>query len=225
MKTSHGGREAMFQAKPHQNFNLGCEAMFQAKPHQNFNLGCEAMFQAKPHQNFNLGCEAMFQAKPHQNFNFLHQIVRLISSLIVLSLFSACSSSPKGAYALQTADYGQCRILKEGEKIRYKKRLVKYVCADDKHFLIGKPYQVKGNWYYESAQLNGKKVEKASYTKIKKTFHNSCQLQGTYGKGKEKIQKFYFKASAKRCKPFEWSGKGGFVPFSSRDECEAKCYY
>lgn len=169
--------------------------------------------------------EAMFKAKPHQNFNLGRQGVLLMSSVIVLSLFSACSSSPKGAYALQTADYGQCRMLKKGERIRYKKRLVKYVCADDKHLLIGKPYKVKGDWYYESAQFNGKKVEKASYTKIKKTFSNRCQLQGTYGTGKQKIQKFYFNTSTKRCKPFEWSGKGGLVPFSSRDECEAKCYY
>jgi len=157
--------------------------------------------------------------------HFGRKVTFLISIALIGSFFLGCSSSPKGAYALQTADYGQCRILKKGEKIRYQKRLVKYICADDKHLLVGKPYKVKGVWFYESAQFNGKKVEKASHTKIEKTFHNRCQLQGTYGTGEEKIQKFYFNTATKACKPFEWSGKGGLVPFSSRDECEAKCYY
>jgi len=148
----------------------------------------------------------------------------LLSSVIVLSFFLGCSASPKGAYALQTADYGQCRVLEKGEKIRYKKRLVKYVCADDKHLLIGKPYKVKDTWFYESARFNGKKIEKASYTKIERSFHNRCQLRGSYGTGDKKIRKFYFDTKIKECRPFMWSGKGGLVPFASQDGCEAKCY-
>jgi hypothetical protein len=149
----------------------------------------------------------------------------LLSVVLLLSFFSGCSFSPQGAYALKTADYGECRRLHKGEKIRYKKRLVKYVCSDDKHLLIGKPYKVKGDWYYESARFNGKKIERACYTKIEKSFQNRCQIQGQKGTGSEKIRKFYFDTKFKECRPFEWSGKGGLVPFESKDGCEAQCYY
>ncbi len=167
------------------------------------------------------GRKAMFQAKPH----FGRSATLLISITLVVSFFTGCTASPEGAYALKTADYGQCRVLHMGEKIRYKKRLVSYVCADDKHLLIGEPYKVKGDWYYKSARYNGKKVEKARYTKIEKSFHNRCQLKGSYGEGTQKIKKFYFDTGLKACRPYEWSGEGGMVPFSTRDECEAKCYY
>ena len=149
----------------------------------------------------------------------------LVSLVLLSSFFLGCSASPKGAYALRTADYGECRVLQKGEKIRYQKRLVKYVCSDDKHLLVGKPYKVKDDWYYESAQFAGKKIEKASYTKIEKVFHNNCQLRGAKGSGSEKIKKFYFDTRTKECRPFKWSGKGGLVPFESVDSCQAKCYY
>ena len=137
---------------------------------------------------------------------------------------SGCLSSPKNAFAVKTEDYGQCRTLQKGEKIRYKKRLVQYVCEDNR-VLIGKPYKVKGEWYFKTGTYDGKRVRKDSYTKVTKSFNNICKMEGVYGDGNEQIKKFYLDRKIKKCIPFMWSGKGGFVPFDSVDECEMKCYY
>jgi len=137
--------------------------------------------------------------------------------------FIGCTSSPKNAFSVKTEDYGQCRSLYKGEKIRYKRRLVQYVCEDN-HVLIGKPYRVDGHWFFKSGLYNGKKVKKDSFTKITKSFHNLCNMSGSYGDGTEDIRKFHFDTKLKRCLPYSWSGKGGFVPFSSVDDCEVACY-
>jgi len=141
-------------------------------------------------------------------------------------LFSGCFlTSPKGAFALETKEYGQCRPLKRGERIAYKKRLVKFVCEDTQHVLFGNPYELKGDWYYKSGTYKGKKVSNISHAKVVKAFRNRCELPGVYGVGKMKVQMFYFDVSLKSCRPFEWSGDGGSAPFDSRDACEAYCYY
>lgn len=139
-------------------------------------------------------------------------------------LFSGCSSSPIHAYAVKTADYGQCRSLKKGERIAYKKRPVAFIC-EDRHVLVGKPYKIEDAWYYKSGLYDGKKVKSASQTKIDKVLHNICQLQGSYGTGKQKIRKFYFDTKLKSCRPFQWSGQEGMAPFDSQDICEMNCYY
>ena len=150
-------------------------------------------------------------------------IFSIVTSLMLFS-FSGCSASPKGAYALKTKEYGQCRSVKKGERFRYKKKRVKYICEDDTHVLVGKPYQIKDDWFYPSGELKGKKVSNLGYSKIVKVYHNRCELKGAYGSGNDAIRKFYFASSIKACKPFSWSGKGGLVPFDSVDECEMKCH-
>lgn len=152
---------------------------------------------------------------------------KVYSALLVASsifLFSGCSSSPVNAYAVKTADYGQCRSLKKGERIAYKKRPVAFIC-EDRHVLVGKPYKIEDTWYYKSGLYDGKKVKAASQTKVNKVLRNICQLQGSYGAGTQKIRKFYFDTTLKSCRPFQWSGKGGTAPFDSVDICEMNCHY
>ena len=150
----------------------------------------------------------------------------LVSIVAILGLFliSGCTASPKNAFAIKTAEYGQCRGLEKGEAIRYKKRLVSYVC-EDKHVLFGEPYQLEDEWYFKSGKYDGKKVKEVSSVKVDKRIHNICQFEGTYGSGDSHIRKFYFDNKLKACFPFDWSGKEGIAPFDSQDVCEKSCYY
>ena len=150
--------------------------------------------------------------------------MRYILVLLMAVGFIGCTGSPKNAFALKTEDYGQCRMLDEGERIFYKKRRVSYICEDG-HVLLSKPYEQDEAWYFSSGFYDGKKVINISSTKVLKTFHKICQLEGAYGTGNESIRKFYFNTKLKACQPFEYSGKDGIVPFDSRDECEMNCYY
>jgi trypsin inhibitor len=153
---------------------------------------------------------------------------KLFSATVVIVLglfaFAGCSMSPQYAYAVKTADYGQCRSLIKGERIRYKKRPVSFICEEN-HILYGKPYKSSDTWYFKSGIYDGKKVKEASPTRVVKTLRNICQIQGSYGTGTEKIRMFYFNTKLQRCMPFEWSGKGGMAPFDSQDICEMNCYY
>jgi len=151
-----------------------------------------------------------------------------VSSLVLLFLVSlvlqGCSGSPHNSFGLKTAEYGECRRLEKGEIIRYKNRLVSYVC-EDRDILFGKPYKIGDDWYFKAGYFNGKSVENISQAKVEKVLYNICQFQGAYGTGSEHIRKFYFNIGLKACLPFEWSGTNGVVPFDSKDECEANCYY
>jgi len=149
-----------------------------------------------------------------------------VQSLILIStivLFSACGGSPKNSYAVKVQDYGQCRSLEEGEKIFYKKRLVKYIC-EDKHVLMGKPFEKKDDWYFKAGLYDGEKVEKVKDAKVIRTYHKRCQLQGAYGTGTQKIRKFYLNTKNKTCMPFEWSGEAGIVPFNTKEDCRFECF-
>ena len=143
---------------------------------------------------------------------------------VVIFLSTACSVSPKNAYALKTAEHGQCRLTKKGERIYYKKKRAVYICEDN-HVLFKKPYKIKDAWYFPSGHYDGRKVKKLSASKVEKVLHNRCQLKGIYGTGNQTIKKFYFDTKLNRCQPFEWSGKGGYVPFDSVDICEMECFY
>lgn len=154
----------------------------------------------------------------------LHNAGKIVLGIALLFLFTGCSASPKNAYALRTADHGQCRSLTKGERIYYKKKRAQYLCEDN-HVLLSKPYKIKDEWYFHSGEYDGKKVKNISSTKVDKVFHNICQVKGLYGTGDKKIKKFYFDTKLKRCLPFEWSGQEGFVPFDSVDLCEMKCFY
>ncbi len=154
----------------------------------------------------------------------LSSLGKMMLSGVALLLLTGCSASPKNAYALRTADHGQCRSLNKGERIYYKKKRVQYLCEDN-YVLFARPYKHKDIWYFPSGEYKDKKISKVSSTKIEKVFHNICQVQGLRGTGDKKITKFYFDTKLKRCIPFEWSGKGGFVPFDSVDICEMNCFY
>jgi len=148
----------------------------------------------------------------------------LILGSLLLAFLTGCSMTPKNAYALRTADHGQCHPLKKGERIYYKKKRVKYLC-EDSQVLFSKPYKVEEEWYFPSGYYDGKRVRNISAAKVDKVYHNICQVKGLYGSGDQKVKKFEFDTKLKRCRPFEWSGQGGFVPFDSIDECEMECYY
>lgn len=149
----------------------------------------------------------------------------MIVLLFGLFLLAGCSMSPQHAYAVKTADYGQCRSLEKDERIRYKKRPVSFVC-EQRHILYGKPYKSQDEWYFKAGTYDeGEKIKEAAPTKVEKILHDICQIQGSYGTGIEKIRKFYFNTKLQQCMPFIWSGKGGMAPFDSQDICEMNCYY
>ena len=148
----------------------------------------------------------------------------LVSTLLGLFFLAGCTASPEGSFGLKTAEYGQCRGLEKGEKIRYKKRLVTYVC-EERHVLFGEPYKRDDAWYFKSGRFDGKRVKDISQAKVEKSFHNICQFEGSYGTGDQYIRKFYFNTKLKACLPFDWSGKDGIVPFDSKDLCEMNCFY
>ncbi|PHR58965.1 MAG: hypothetical protein COA44_02120 [Arcobacter sp.] len=141
----------------------------------------------------------------------------------ILVFLAGCTSSPKNAFAVKTKDYGQCRLIEKGEKIFYKKKLVKYVC-EDMHVLFDNPYEKKDEWYFKSGFFTKGKVQDISSTKVVKTFHKVCELRGAYGVGTQKIRKFYFNMKIKACQPFIWSGEAGIVPFDSYDDCRFECF-
>lgn len=166
------------------------------------------------------GRVAIFQFKPHKT-SLLNTLIAIWLGSLVLA---GCSASPQNAFAIKTAEYGQCRALKKSEGIRYKNRLVSYVC-EDSHVLFGQPYQREEEWYFKSGKYDGIKVREISEVKVDKRIHGVCHFEGTYGTGDKHIRKFYFDTKLKACRPFDWSGKGGIVPFESQDVCEKNCYY
>lgn len=152
------------------------------------------------------------------------QIRKGLSLLFVLSVLSGCAAvSPKDAYGVKTSEHGQCRMLNKGERISYKRKPVSFVC-EDRYVLVGEPYKRGDLWYFKSASYDGKKVSTLlSEVKVEKSLYNICHLEGSYGTGEQKIEKFYFDTKLQSCRPFSWSGKDGIVPFSSVDICEMHC--
>lgn len=145
-------------------------------------------------------------------------------TLLTVLLLSACASSPKHAYALETEKYGQCHAFKKGEGIRYQKRLVDYICEEG-YLLYGEPYESGGEWFYPALKPEKNRLKPTASTRVSKRLHNICQVRGKYGVGKESHTRFYFDQNRKVCTPFTWSGEGGLAPFTSRDECEVNCHY
>lgn len=144
--------------------------------------------------------------------------------VVILSLsFLGCSGSPKNAYAVKTKDYGQCRSIQKGERIYYKKKLVRYVC-EDMHVLFNDPYEKNEEWYFKSGFLDEGKVKDISSTKVIRSMHKQCELKGAYGTGTKEIKKFYLNTKTKACQPFVWSGEAGIVPFDSYDDCRFECF-
>jgi len=146
-----------------------------------------------------------------------------LGAIVVSLFFLGCGGSPKNAYAVKTKDYGQCRAIVKGEKLFYKKKLVKYVC-EDRHVLLDDPYEKENEWYFKSGLLNKGKVENISSTQVLRTFHKSCELKGAYGTGTQEIKKYYFNTKIKACQPFVWSGEAGIVPFETYDDCRFECF-
>jgi len=147
-----------------------------------------------------------------------------ISILLLMLFFNGCLGSIDNAYAVKTLEHGQCRQLQTGEKIFYKKRLVSYNCEDE-YVLISKPYPKENNWYFKAGHYAGSKVENISSTKVIKSFHKVCQLEGAYGTGNKDIRRFYYDKKFLSCKPFSWSGENGIAPFNSKDECRVMCFH
>lgn len=140
-------------------------------------------------------------------------------------LFAGCTAgSPRHAYAIKTVEHGQCEAMNKHQRYHYKGKRAKYICNDNV-VLLGKPYKTKGKWYFKSGRIVGKKVKNISYAEVDSAIKDRCHLEGEYGLGSQKLKKFYFDLSRKMCKPFEWSGERGTVPFDSIDECEMQCVH
>lgn len=154
-------------------------------------------------------------------------ILRTLLALSVL-LFSACSTM--GLYSdsvgAETKEYGQC-IANTKNGPRFNKKRVTFYCADQR-VLLGNVYEEEGEEYIDSAILSEHKGKYVITDKQRvhfvRGFHSVCQLQPIQGDGDQKIKRFYFDQKLKECRPFEWNGKGGFVPFKNVDECEQYCH-
>jgi len=125
-----------------------------------------------------------------------------------------------------TEEYGQCVASTKEDGPRFDRKEITFICPN-KRVLLGWPYEKEGETYMDSALLY--KKEGRYYVKDKQPasviegLHNVCQLKPSKGEGNETIRAYYFDMRLKACRPFIWSGKGGFVPFKSMDACEQYC--
>ena len=150
----------------------------------------------------------------------------LIASLFILS---GCSSMGlnRDSVAVVTKEYGQC-IANTKAAPSFSSKKVTFRCAKDR-VLLGELYEKEGVAYIDSARLSKKDgkyiIKDKKSVAFVRGLHSVCQLTPIQGEGDKKIKRFYFDMKRKECRPFEWSGKGGFVPFKNVDACEQFCKY
>ena len=153
---------------------------------------------------------------------------RLLFSACLLIL-TGCSSMglQSDTIAVVTKEHGQC-IANTKAAPSFNKKKVTFRCEKER-VLLGKLYKKDGVEYIDSARLmekNGKHViRERKPAQFVRGLHSVCQLKPIQGEGDKKIKRFYFDMKLKECKPFEWHGDGGFVPFKNVDECEQYCRY
>ena len=155
-------------------------------------------------------------------------ILRLLLTA-VLFIFTGCSSMglQSDTIAVVTKEYGQC-IANTQAAPSFNKKKVTFRCEKER-VLLGKLYKKDGVEYIDSALLikkNGKYlVRDRTSAQFVRGLHSVCQLKPIQGEGDQKIKRYYFDVKVKECRPFEWHGDGGFVPFKNLDECQQFCNY
>ncbi len=154
----------------------------------------------------------------------------IFRTLLTVSIivFTGCSTMglKSDSVGVETKEFGQC-IANTKEGPRFNKKKVTFYCADNR-VLLGDVYEKEGVEYIDSAILSKRDgkyvVTDKKRVRFVRGFHSVCQLQPIQGEGDKKIKRFYFDQKLKECRPFEWNGKGGFVPFKNVDECEQYCH-
>lgn len=143
-------------------------------------------------------------------------------------LFSGCAQMgiDDDSVGVVTTEYGQC-IVNMDALPSFNKKKVTFRC-EEKRVLLGGMYKKEGVEYIDSALLlerDGKYVIKdKKRVHFVRGLHSICEFQPVQGKGNKKIRRVYFDQQLKECRPYEWHGDGGFVPFKNIDECEQNCY-
>ncbi len=155
-------------------------------------------------------------------------MMRLVVGAVAL-LLGGCTGSGLGSdsVAVVTKEYGQCFINTKASP-RFNGKKVTFRCEKNR-VLLGEPYEKEGVDYIESAHLykkSGKyRIKDREELHFVESLHSVCQIKPVKGEGDQKIRRVYFDMKLKECRPFEWSGKGGIVPFKNIDECEQHCKY
>lgn len=155
-------------------------------------------------------------------------IVRSVLAGLAL-LLGGCStmSITPDSFAVVTKEYGQC-ITNTKAAPSFNNKKVTFRCENN-HVLLGSNYEVKGVEYIDSAILSKREgrytIRDREPVELVRVLHSVCQTRPVAGEGDKKIKRYYFDMKLKECRPFEWSGKGGFVPFKSLDQCEQYCNY
>jgi hypothetical protein len=155
----------------------------------------------------------------------------MIRLLLTAALFilNGCSSMGlnRDSVGVVTKEYGQCIVNVKATPVFTKKK-VTFRCEKNR-VLLGDLYKKEGIDYIDSALLfkkDGKySIKKRQRVQFVQGLHSVCQIKPMQGEGDKKIKRFYFDMKLKECRPFYWSGKGGFVPFKNVDECEQYCKY
>lgn len=144
-----------------------------------------------------------------------------------LFLFSGCSTVglDSNSIGVVTKEHGQC-VINTKEAPSFKRKKVTFLCQEGR-VLLGEAYEKEGVEVIDSALLKRKDkkyvIQERSRATVVRGLHSVCQLQPLKGHGERAFKAYYFDNKLKSCRPFEWSGKGGFVPFKSLDACEQYC--
>jgi len=155
----------------------------------------------------------------------------MIRSLLTATIlvFGGCAAVglSSDSIGVVTEEYGQC-IVNMQDAPSFNKKKVTFRCENDR-VLLGDTYEKEGVEYIDSAILFQKEgqyaIKDRRPVRFVRGLHTLCEIEPVAGDGDQKIRRFYFDMKLKECRPFDWSGKGGLVPFKNRDECEQYCYY
>ena len=150
--------------------------------------------------------------------------------IALISLFlNGCSTNviTPDTLAVVTEEEGQC-IAMSGNTPSFKHKKVRFRCENGR-VLLGDVNEVDDKLYIQSAKITKQKgnykIDAKKDVAYLRSLDSICEIRPFVGTGDQKVRRFYFDVSIKACRVFEWSGKGGFVPFESLDECEQRCSY
>ena len=150
----------------------------------------------------------------------------LLSLLLLLGGCSTMGFDPN-SIAVVTEEYGQC-LANTGDAPKFGKKRVTFKCQNSR-VLLGIVYEKEGDDYIDSAILlkkDGKySIKDKKLVLFRRALHSVCQIKPMQGTGDERIKRYFFDISTKKCRPFIWHGDGGFVPFENLDACQQYCNY
>ena len=155
-------------------------------------------------------------------------MIRSVLLFLVLMMISGCSTMriSDDAVALVTKEHGQC-LANIQKRVYFDHQPISFVC-EDAYVLLGSVKDVNGSFYMKSGRFsienNTPRLSKRAQVEITEGLTSVCQLRPSYGLGKEKVKRFYFDSKVKKCRPYIWSGIGGFKGFENFDACHQQCY-